>query len=454
MSARKALREDEAAEPSVEREVIGEGPSAIWRIRSFAAARTVLRARTCTSQAGFTAERIPRGVFRRHPILISDGPAHDAQRRDLARFFAPAVVADRYGDFIAERAEAAVEHVVRQGRCRLDEVALHFAVEVTAEVVGLTESSVAGMSRRLEGFFTQPPVDLATPNWGRTRLQWLQAAINGLVPIGRFYLADVRPAVRARRRGRGGSRAGGDVLTHLIESGHSTSDILVECVTYGTAGMVTTREFISMACWHLLSDPDLGAEYSRAEQPRRLEILKEIIRLEPVVGHLYRRARDEVEIADGGSTHTIARGDLIDVCVRETNTDPAAFDPTESGRDDTESGGDGSDPHSLCPARLTADGVPAVGMSFSDGAHSCPGQPLALLETDALLHRLLAHRPRILAHRPRILNEPTIGWDSVIAGYRIRGLELAFDHGHGTERGEPDYGEPDYGQPAGHEEPT
>ncbi|MGO2860728.1 MAG: cytochrome P450 [Brevibacterium sp.] len=443
MSARKALREDEAAEPNVEREVIGEGPFAIWRIRSFAAARTVLRARTGTSQAGFTAERIPRGIFRRHPILISDGPAHDAQRRDLARFFAPAVVADRNGDFIAERAEAAVERIVRQGRCRLDEVALHFAVEVTAEVVGLTESSVTGMSRRLEGFFTQPPVDLAAPNWGRTRLQWLQAAINGLVPIGRFYLADVRPAVRARRRGRGSSRVGGgsragasghehggDVLTHLIESGHSTSDILVECVTYGTAGMVTTREFISMACWHLLSDEDLGAEYGRAEQPRRLEILKEIIRLEPVVGHLYRRAQDEVEIADGGSTHTIARGDLIDVCVRATNTDPATFDPTNSGRDDTESGGDGSDPHSLSPARPTADGVPAVGMSFSDGAHSCPGQPLALLETDALLHRLLAHRPRIL-------HEPTIGWDSVIAGYRIRGLELAFDHGHGTERGEP-----------------
>ncbi|MGO2035123.1 MAG: cytochrome P450 [Brevibacterium sp.] len=449
MNARKALRKDEAAEPSVERELIGEGPAAIWRIRSFAAARAVLRARTGTSQAGFTAERIPRGVFRRHPILISDGPAHDAQRRDLARFFAPAVVADRYGDFIAARAEAAVERIIRQGRCRLDEVALHFAVDVTAEVVGLTESSVTGMARRLEGFFTQPPVDLAAPNWGRTRLQWLQAAINGLVPIGRFYLADVRPAVRARRRGRVSSRVGasghehgGDVLTHLIESGHSTSDILVECVTYGTAGMVTTREFISMACWHLLSDADLGAEYGRAEQPRRLEILKEIIRLEPVVGHLYRRAQDEVEIADGGSTHTIARGDLIDVCVRATNTDHAAFDPTNSGRDDTESGGDSSDPHFLCPARHTADGVPAVGMSFSDGAHSCPGQPLALLETDALLHRLLAHRPRIL-------HEPTIGWDSVIAGYRIRGLELAFDHGHGTEREEPDYGEP-----AEHGEPT
>lgn len=405
-SSRRAVRGDEADGPPVEHVPLEHGPD-IWRIRSFDAARQLLRARHLTTQAGFTAEWIPRGVFRRHPILISDGESHDSQRRELARFFAPAVIADRYGERIDALARDTVGRIAAAGRCRLDEVALHFSVAVTSEVVGLTESSVAGMSRRLEGFFTQPPVDLSAPGWGRTRRQWLQAAVNGLVPIARFHLADVRPALRARRR-----RQRDDILSHLIAAGHSTSDILVECVTYGTAGMVTTREFITMACWHLLSDDELGAEYLAAERPRRLEILEEVIRLEPVVGHLYRRARADIEVTAPDRIVTIPAGDLIDVCVRATNTDEQAVGP---------------DPQSLCPVRRTAAAVPAVGMSFSDGAHKCPGQSLALFETDALLHRLLDRRPRLAA-------EPEIGWDSVISGYRLRGLQLAFDEGAGPER--------------------
>ncbi|MFP3394917.1 cytochrome P450 [Brevibacterium sp. SIMBA_078] len=404
--SRLAAPGDEPAGPPVEQVPLEHGPD-LWRIRSFDAARQVLRARHLTTQAGFTAERIPRGIFRRHPILISDGESHDSQRRELARFFAPAVIADRYGERIDALAQDTVGRVAETGLCRLDEVALHFSVAVTSEVVGLTESSIAGMSRRLEGFFTQPPVDLAAPGWGRTRRQWLQAAVNGLVPIARFYLADVRPALRARRR-----RQRDDVLSHLIGAGHSTSDMLVECVTYGTAGMVTTREFITMACWHLLSDDELGAEYLAADQSRRLEILEEIIRLEPVVGHLFRRAEADIEVTAPDRTVTIPAGDLIDVCVRATNTDEEAMGP---------------EPHSLCPVRHTAEAVPAVGMSFSDGAHKCPGQSLALFETDALVHRLLDRGPRLVA-------EPEIGWDSVISGYRLRGLQLAFDECSGPER--------------------
>ena len=67
-----------------------------------------------------------------------------------------------------------------------------------------------------------------------------------------------------------------------------------------------------------------------------------------------------------------------------------------------------------------AAGVNAAALSFGDGAHRCPGQPLALLETDLLLTRLLALNPRIAA-------EPTIGWDNLIEGYQLRGMMLTFD---------------------------
>ncbi|WP_353843865.1 cytochrome P450 [Brevibacterium sp. RIT 803] len=392
MGIRKAVGAHGKAEPRVEFD------GTMWKIRSYEAATTMLRARHRTTQAGFTAEKIPRGYFRKHPILISDGDDHDAQRREVARYFAPAVVSAKYGNFIHERAQALVDRAVANGGLRLDEAALNYSVEVTAEIVGLTESSIDAMAKRLVGFFKQPPVDLAAPAMGRTRRQWAQAAVNGLMPIGRFYVRDVRPAIRTRRR-----RRRDDVLSHLLSAGYSTADILVECVTYGTAGMVTTREFITMACWHLLTDDDLGRRYAEASQPIRLEILEEIIRLDPVVGHLYRRAQADIEVSDNGCPHTISADDLIDVCVRETNTDPQAM---------------GAAPDTIVPGRELERGKAATGLSFSDGAHACPGQPLALYETDALVHKLLATRPRLL-------REPAISWDNVIEGYRLRGLDLS-----------------------------
>jgi cytochrome P450 len=62
--------------------------------------------------------------------------------------------------------------------------------------------------------------------------------------------------------------------------------------------------------------------------------------------------------------------------------------------------------------------VDAAALTFGDGAHRCPGQPLALLEADALLTRLLALNPRIVS-------EPELGWDDLIAGYTLRGFRLA-----------------------------
>lgn len=391
---RWAVKPGERSEPRVERD------GTVWRIRSLAVARQVLRARDRTTQAGFTSEKIPKGYLKHHPILLSDGPLHDEQRSKVARFLAPTVVAERYTGRMEACADRLLATADAEGSCRLDDLALLYSVEVTAEVVGLTNSPVPKMARRLVTFFNQPPFDIARADLGRTASQWASAAVNGLVPIVRFYLADARPAIRARRR-----EPQRDVISHLIAEGYNNADILVECVTYGTAGMVTTREFISMACCHLLRDRRLQERYLAAAQAERLAILNEIIRLEPVVGHLYRRAQQPVEVAEGDTTWTIDPGHLIDVCVRQANADPQAL---------------GEAPLGLCPARPLPSGVNAAGLSFGDGAHKCPGQPLALLEADVLLTRLLARRPRLVG-------EPRLGWDNLIEGYWLRDVELSFE---------------------------
>ncbi len=391
-SERLVERPGEPDGPGVER--VGR----VWRIRSFAAAQQVLRARHATTQAGFTAEAIPKGYLQHHPILMSDGPMHDEQRKKVARFFAPAVVTRRYEEQMERCADRLLDDAGDE--FPLDELALHYTVEVTAEVVGLTQSPPKKMAKRLVTFFNQPPFDITKPNLGRTNLQWAKAAFNGLLPIARFHLRDVRPAIKARRKA-----PADDIISHLIAEDYTDLDILVECVTYGTAGMVTTREYVCMAAMHLLRNDALRERYLVAERRERHAILTEIIRLEPVVGHHYRRVQEPIEVGDDGQTHTLEPGDLVDVHVRATNADPSAV---------------GDDPLQLDHCRKTAPGVDAAGLSFGDGAHKCPGQPLAVLEADVLLTRLLRRNPSVE-------REPDVGWDDLIAGYWLRGFVLRLD---------------------------
>ena len=391
-SERKAIKPGDASPGRVAKR------GTMWRIGSLAAAKDVLLARHETIQAGFTAEYIPRNAFRNHPILISDGPQHDEQRRKVARFFAPRIVASRYGTLMKTVVDKILAEAKRTGTITIDDVALYYTVEVTASIVGLTHAKVPALARRLEKFFRQPPLDRSKPRLGRTNRQWMAAAANGLGPVFGLLVFDVLPAVRSRTK-----QPRQDVISHLIEQDYNLADILVECVTYGTAGMVTTREFITMACWHLLNNDGLRARYVAADEDERLGILAEIIRLEPPVGHLYRRVTEPVTVSDREQDYQLQPGELVDLDIRQANADPDAFAEA---------------PLRLCPGRERAQGVHDVGLSFGFGAHGCPGQPLALRETDALLHRLLALDVSMSA-------EPSISWDDLIEGYKVRGLTLS-----------------------------
>ncbi|MGD8151160.1 hypothetical protein [Ornithinimicrobium sp. Y1694] len=55
----------------------------------------------------------------------------------------------------------------------------------------------------------------------------------------------------------------------------------MECLTYGAAGMVTTREFLQIATWHLLDRPALRHRFLVGSAEERSAILHELLRLAP-----------------------------------------------------------------------------------------------------------------------------------------------------------------------------
>lgn len=385
---RVSHRPGEASGPAVEH--VGD----VWHVRSTEAVRQILREKDATTQAGFSSEKMP-GRVRERPILFMDGDEHRAQRTKVARFFTPKTVSTRYRRLMEERADGLVAEALAATTFRLDELSLRYSTDVAAQVIGLTNSNLNGLAKRLERLFARPDGTAGAGRRGSIRRLLRDLRIH--TPMLAFYLADVRPAIAARRKA-----PQEDVISHLLAEGYPNPAILIECVTYGAAGMATTREFISMAVLHLLGDEDLRRRYLGGEESERFDILHEILRLEPIIGHLYRRAARDIDLDADGVTAHIARGELIDLYVRPANSDESTV---------------GECPLDLRPGRPLPRGIGPEVMSFGDGAHKCPGNSLAIQETDILLTRLLRH-DLVVAHAP------VLGWDDLTAGYSLRDFVL------------------------------
>ncbi len=368
----------------------------VWQVRGFEEARAILRSST-TRQAGFNAEQVTGQMIKgNRPILYEEGKPHQEQRTKTARFFTPKTVSSNYRQMMETLADRLVGQIPLKRRVDLSELSMIMAVQVTSQVVGLTNSSLQGRSRRLEAFFDQ--VDISKQ---MTLLAKLRQLLN-LRRLLLFYLRDVRPAIQARRR-----QPQEDLISHLLTQNYNDQEILTECVTYAAAGMATTREFIVMAAWHLLEQPALRARYLVAPEEERVAILHEVLRLEPVVGHLYRRTTGEVALTSEGRAVTIPEGALVDISLEAANVDARVV---------------GEAPEAVCPARpLHGERIGGMLMSFGDGAHRCPGAYLAIQETDIFLMRLLA------LDGLRIEKVPTLTWDDLTAGYELRHFILALD---------------------------
>lgn len=348
-------------------------------VADFAGARAVLRDEQAR-QAGFLANLVDRFGSIRPPILFLSGEAHRRQRKATARFFAPAAVSGRYRALIAAETERLLGTLQREGSANLDALALELAVAVAAAIVGLTDSDRRAMAQRIEAF---------TAGGGTARSGILAFArmILSQWHVFRFFRRDVLPAIASRR-----AEPQDDVISHLIAEGYADRDILTECVTYGAAGMVTTREFITMAAWWMFERPELRAHFIAADEAGKIALLEEILRVEPVVGTLYRRLPG------------VARAVAIDI--RAANGDEAVV---------------GSCPHRVDPDRPIAAKVGRSVMSFGDGEHRCPGALVALHEASIFLDALL-RLPGI-----RLEKAPGIAWNPMITGYELRGARIVCD---------------------------
>jgi cytochrome P450 len=342
-------------------------------LRRFEDLRAALR-NDAMRQGGARDAPIEKEDPTRASIFFLHGEEHRRRRGAIISFFTPKAIATRHMPIITQTADRLIAELRKKRRARLDDMSFMLTSTVVAEIVGLTETPLRPMMRRIE-------MANGTPDVWRGGIRRLLAPIKSRLFGMLFLVRDVKPAIAARRRQRRE-----DVISKLLDEGRSDSEILVECMTFGLAGMGTTREFVVVAALHLFEKEDLRDRFLDGDDVEKTEILKEILRLEPQASMIYRTAG---EPAGTASSQVFAAGERLSLEIRAANLDEEVVGPA---------------PLRIDPDRARTMKSNGAWMSFGDGAHFCPGWQVALTETRVLLDRLF-RVPGL-----RLTRYPDIGW--------------------------------------------
>ncbi len=353
-------------------------------ISSFNFARDIMRSSAVRQgmEVDYFKDKEPSKV----PVIFLDGELHKKRRAQLARYFTPKSIKDRHRKVMDQTTAEVMGQLRKTGRGQLDVMSLRLACDVAAEIVGLTNTDADAMSSRLRKKFTAS---------GKRKRPGLLGKLGALEDTARtlwFFRRDVIPAIRHRQ-----TNDCDDVISFLVREGYSDQEILIECMTYATAGMITTREFIVMVAWHLFENDDLRSQFLYGDEEVQFAILDEILRIDPVAAYLYRRADEDLTTSDG---RDVKAGEQFLVDIRNINLDEAAT---------------GACPYAIDPERAKRQRMPSNWLSFGDGPHRCPGAQVAMHETRVFIDALL-RIPGI-----RLATKPTMGWMEEINGYELHG---------------------------------
>ena len=387
-----------AAEPSEpNKPVVERLEDGMWVVRGYREVRQILRAEL-TTQAGFMSDLVSKAgrIMKRKPVLFMDGPEHQALRQESGKFFTPAAVDKGYREMISGLSDGLIAKLKSKKRLDLSSLTETLAVQVAAQVIGLTDSALPGLIGRVGGILNNS--NSLTEKGISFVLGQMKMQSNMLA----FFYLDVKPSLQKRRK-----NPQNDLFSYLISLGYTDIELLTEAIVFGVAGMATTRAFICAAAWHILERPELREIMLSDDEAARYNLLGEILRLEPVVGDIYRRATHDIKLETPDGLVTIPAGAKIQLSVVTANADKSVV---------------GANPDAVCPARPMAEMKPKVPdymLSFGDGDHRCPGAYIALRETDIFLRKLLAI-PTL-----KLDKAPTRKFVSVIRSYELRKMMVS-----------------------------
>jgi cytochrome P450 len=158
-------------------------------------------------------------------------------------------------------------------------------------------------------------------------------------------------------------------VVHMPEARLSPSELRINCVGLVTGGVLTTADLIGNAIWLLLAHA--SAREALLEEPALIgHAIEEVLRFAPPVEGAQRVASRELAFG----TCPIAESQVVVAWIPSANRDPATFQDAE---------------------QFDISRKRAPHLSFGGGAHICIGAPLARLEAQIAVLKLLQRFPSL-----------------------------------------------------------
>lgn len=286
-------------------------------------------------------------------MVVMDPPEHDKARSLLGRLLTPRRLQENK-DYIWQLADRQFDEFIANGHCEfLSEYAKPFATLAIADLLGVPDEDRPQICRNL-GAGNAPGARVGALDHepvGSNPLQYLDDLFSG-------YIADRRERPRD------------DVLTGLATATYpdGSTPPLLEVVRPATflfaAGQETVTKLLSAAVQVLGDQPELQARL-RADRGLIGPFIEEALRMQSPTKVDFRLARKTTTL---GGVH-IPAGTVIMLCLGAANRDPRKFENPNEFRIDRKN--------------------VREHIAFGRGIHTCAGAPLARVEGQITINRLL-----------------------------------------------------------------
>ncbi len=286
-------------------------------------------------------------------MVVMDPPAHEKARSLLSRLLTPRRLKENE-DFMWQLVDQQIDEFIGNGRCEfLSEYAKPFATSAIIDLLGVPESD---RPEFLAALGAEAPEG--------NRVGALDGEPVGLDPLQ--YLDDKFAGYLAARR----AEPRDDVLSGMAAALYpdGSTPELIELVKPATflfaAGQETVTKLLSAAVQVLADHP--AHQQMLREKPQGIPMfIEEALRMHSPTKVDFRLVRHTTEL---GGVHLPA-GTVVMLCVGAANRDPRKFE----------------DPHEFRPERKNV----REHIAFGRGIHTCAGAPLARVEGQITVRRLL-----------------------------------------------------------------
>ena len=291
-------------------------------------------------------------------MVFSDPPRHPVLRRLAVEAFTPTAVAS-----LRPRLEALVDELLdsiagRGGGCDLiRDFAWPLPATVIAHLLGVPD-------RDIDRFRAWSDDIAGVVGGARNDPDRLERGAASLAALDAYLEETV---ARRRREGANGALIDALIAARDANDALSEEELVANCGLLLFAGHETTTNLIGNGVRLLLERPERFAAL-RADPTLAAGAVEEILRYEGAAHAISRVAAEDIALRG----KTIARGERVFLMLGAANRDPLAFD----------------DPEVFDIARR-----PGRHLAFGYGPHFCVGAPLARLEGEIALARLVARFP-------------------------------------------------------------